>query len=166
MLKLVPRSLVAICLLGASCILMPAVRPSAAVAQDYLKDVMTVAGAWAKATPPDSQTTAVYLTILNNSDDPDKFVGATTPIADKVEIRDSANKNVVLSSVTLKHSDGVSFKPGGIHLLLTGLKHQLVPHEKFPITLFFLKATKVDAEVTVTAPDSKLQSGIDENSWQ
>ena len=124
---------------------------------------MSVAGAWAKATPPGRETTALYMTILNNSDQEDVFVGATTPIAEKVEIHDSTKKNAILSSVTLKRSESLALKPGGIHLLLSGLKHQLLPREKFPITLVFTKSERVTTQVLVVTPDTTKLPTEDEN---
>ena len=129
-------------------------------------DVMSIAGARAKATPPGRETTAVYLTILNNSDTEDLFVGATTPVADKVEIRDSAKKNMVLASVPLKRSDALVFKPGGVHLLLSGLKRQLLPQDKFPMTFFFAKADKVMAHVLVVTPDAEVPLELGEGRWK
>lgn len=138
----------------------------AADMQGRVTDVMTIAGARAKATPPGRETTAVYLTILNNSDTEDLFVSATTPIAEKVEIRDSAKKNMVLSSVSLKRSDALVFKPGGIHLLLSGLKRQLLPQDKFPMTFSFAKADKVTAHVMVVTPDAELAPEPGEGRWK
>lgn len=129
-------------------------------------DVMSIAGARAKATPPGRETSAVYLTILNNSDTEDIFVGATTPVAEKVEIRDSAKKNMVLSSVPLKRSDALVFKPGSIHLLLSGLKRQLLPQDKFPMTFNFAKADKVTVHVMVVAPNAEVPPEPGEGRWK
>lgn len=127
---------------------------------------ISVASPWAKATPQGNVTTAVYLTFLNTTNEEDFLVGAETPIAEKVEIRDTSKDNIVQDKVSIHPSETMVFQPGGIHLVLIGLKDQLVPRTKFPLTLKFEKSPPTNTMVQVLAPGEKLKNGIDENRWQ
>jgi copper(I)-binding protein len=43
----------------------------------------------------------------------------------------------------------VELKPGGLHVMLMGLKHPLVEGETFPLTLEFEHAGTLEVEVTI-----------------
>ena len=43
----------------------------------------------------------------------------------------------------------VSFKPGGLHVMLIGLRQELKPGDKFPVTLRFEKAGDRTIEAVV-----------------
>ena len=45
-----------------------------------------------------------------------------------------------------------ALEPGGLHVMLIGLKAPLKEGDKFPLTLTFAKAGKVDVEVIVEKP--------------
>jgi copper(I)-binding protein len=42
---------------------------------------ITVAEVWARATPKGSTTAVIYMTVINNGQDADRLLGATTPVA-------------------------------------------------------------------------------------
>jgi periplasmic copper chaperone A len=44
---------------------------------------ITVADAWARATPKGSTTGVIYMTVTNSGQDADRLIGATTPTAEK-----------------------------------------------------------------------------------
>ena len=45
----------------------------------------------------------------------------------------------------------VALAPGGIHLMMMGLKEPLKQGERVPVTLVFEKAGSIDVELAVTA---------------
>ncbi|MBX9756541.1 MAG: copper chaperone PCu(A)C, partial [Pseudomonadaceae bacterium] len=51
------------------------------------------------------------------------------------------------------------FAPGGNHLMLFGLQKPLVAGERFPLTLEFEKAGKVEVEVVIEASEPDQHAG-------
>jgi periplasmic copper chaperone A len=107
---------------------------------------------WARATPGMAQTGAVYLTIRSPA--ADRLVSASSPVAEKAELHEMAMTGMVmkmrpLASVTIPAGHLVTFKPGGMHIMLVGLKAPLRPGQTFPLTLNFAKAGPETVSVTV-----------------
>ena len=108
----------------------------------------------ARPTAPGAQTAAVYLVLMNHGAVDDALTGLSTPIADKAELHRSVDKGGISSmdavpDLTVKANDGVTFAPGGLHVMLMGLKQQLKPGDSFPLTLDFAKAGAVTVTVAV-----------------
>jgi periplasmic copper chaperone A len=106
-------------------------------------DRIEIGQPWARATPGISKTGAVYLTI--RSPQADRLVSASTPVAQAAELHESEMTGMVmkmrpLAGVTIPARHPVAFKPGGMHIMLMGLKAPLRPGESFPLTLDFTKA--------------------------
>jgi len=107
---------------------------------------------WARATPGTSQTGAVYLTI--RSAEADRLVAAATPVAKKAEMHATEMSGMVmrmrpLAAVTLPAGRSVAFAPGGMHIMLEGLKAPLRAGQSFPLTLTFAKAGPQTVTVVV-----------------
>jgi periplasmic copper chaperone A len=98
---------------------------------------------WARATPGKSHLGAVYLTI--RSPVADRLVAASTPAAARAELHESAMAGMVmkmrpLAAVALPAGQSVAFAPGGMHIMLLGLKAPLRAGQSFPLTLTFAGA--------------------------
>jgi copper(I)-binding protein len=104
-------------------------------------------------------TGAVYMTILNKSDKDDRLIGAACELAAKAELHQDMQDNGVMK---MRPIDGVPvnakglavLKPGGMHLMLTGLKQPLAAGQTFPLTLEFEKAGRIEVTVSVLKADS------------
>ncbi|MGA3399609.1 MAG: copper chaperone PCu(A)C [Acetobacteraceae bacterium] len=106
---------------------------------------------WARASAGNATTAAAYLTVTDNGRS-DRLIGASTPIADMAELHETINDNGVMkmrpvAAIALEPGKPVSFKPGGYHVMLMGLKNPLKAGDSFPLTLTFEHAQPV----TVTA---------------
>jgi hypothetical protein len=55
------------------------------------------------------------------------------------------------SPLEIKPGETVTLAPGGMHLMMMGLKAPLKQGEKVPLTLVFEKAGKIDVELDVVA---------------
>ena len=109
---------------------------------------------WARATPGGAKTGAAYLILFNNGDSADQLQGASTPVADKVQFHSTTEENGVshmreMHAIDLSPRSKVAFDPGGMHIMLVGLKQPLKEGQTFPLTLMFAKAGKVDVMVPV-----------------
>jgi periplasmic copper chaperone A len=122
---------------------------SAALAQS---GPISVTDAWARAS--NVPTGAVYMTINNTGGTDDRLVAAQSPVAKIVQVHIEINDNGImkmrqLQSVDVKSNSKATLSPGGIHLMLIGLKHHLKTGQSFPLTLTFEKAGKIEVTVAV-----------------
>jgi periplasmic copper chaperone A len=113
---------------------------------------LEVKDAWARATPAKAANGAVYLTI--ESAVPDRLTGASTPVAGKAELhRMTMQGNVMrmrqIAGIDLPAGQPVTLKPGGLHIMLLGLKQPLKKGDKFPLTLDFAKAGAQTVDVSI-----------------
>jgi len=110
---------------------------------------------WARATPPGTKIGAAYMKITSGGT-PDRFVGASSPAAAKVELHVTEKKGDVMRMREVKAYDipakgGFELAPGGAHLMLVDLKAPLKEGAKVPMTLRFEKAGEVKVELQVRA---------------
>ena len=97
-------------------------------ASDYQVGGIRVSDPWARSTPGQSKTGAVYIRNISNSGNKkDSLISLASPVAEKVQLHRSSIKNGIAKMHRLKvmiiHSgEAVSFKPGGYHIMLLGLK--------------------------------------------
>ncbi|MBI2311580.1 MAG: copper chaperone PCu(A)C [Betaproteobacteria bacterium] len=117
-------------------------------------DPVKVSNAWVRATMPGQKVAGAYLDI----ESPDKaaLVSATSPAAVSVEMHSMAMEGNIMKMRQLDRLDlpakkVVSFKPGGLHLMLVDVKKPLKQGDKVPFTLVVEKADKSRAEVKFEA---------------
>jgi len=114
---------------------------------------MEVHQAWVRPTAQ-GETAAVYLTIHNHSASDDELVGASTPVADAVEIHQSKMENDImqmsmLTSVPIAADEEIIFTPGGYHIMLVNIKEELVLGEHIGLILHFKNHEDIVVEVNV-----------------
>jgi len=108
---------------------------------------------WSRATPPGAKVGAGFMQ-LRNAGAADRVVGASTPVAGRVEMHVTLREGDVMKMREVKSFEvpaGGSFelKPGGAHLMLMDLKRPLKKGEKVPLTLKLEKGGELKAELTV-----------------
>jgi copper(I)-binding protein len=118
------------------------------------KPSIAVTDAWARAMPPGAKTGAAYVTLANKGSADDKLVSVSTPVAAEAQLHTTINDNGVMkmrpvSAIDVKPGATVTLKPGGLHLMLMGVKQPLTEGQSFPMTLTFAKAGKVETTVAV-----------------
>jgi copper(I)-binding protein len=110
---------------------------------------------WARPTAGAGTTGAAYFTLTNNGA-PDQLIGASTPIAASAGAHETIDDNGVmkmrpLASIELAPGKPVTFRPGGYHVMLIGLKAPLKIGDSFPLTLSFAHAQPITVTVKVQA---------------
>jgi hypothetical protein len=113
---------------------------------------LAVDNAWARATPGKSDIGAAYVTI--HSPTADRLVAASTPVAKKAELHTMEMSGMVMkmrpiSSIDIPAGQSVSLAPGGMHIMLMGLKQPLKAGQSFPLSLTFAKAGTRTVNVAV-----------------
>jgi copper(I)-binding protein len=136
---------------------------------------IAVEHAWARATPTGARTGAAFATLLNKATTDDLLLGASTPIAQKVQFHSETNDNGImkmrqLSSITLHPGAPVILKPGAIHIMMIGLKQPLKKGQSFLLTLDFEKAGQIEVKVPVIGAGAmtldNMDSGTDGTGMQ
>jgi len=107
---------------------------------------------WARASS--GSTGAVYMTIKNTGAVDDRLIAAAADVAGQVQLHIESNDNGVMkmrqiSAIDVKAKAAATLKPGGMHVMLIGLKQPLKVGTSFPLTLTFEKAGKIDVTVAV-----------------
>lgn len=126
-----------------------------------------VSEAWARATVPGQTVGAVYLKI--KSDTPAVLKGASCACAQETQIHEMQEKNGVASmrerkSLQLPPSRVVEFKPGGLHIMLFGLKSPLKAGQSLTLKLRVEEAGKPsDLQVVATVKDMAAHAGAHEH---
>jgi periplasmic copper chaperone A len=99
--------------------------------------------AWARATPGNAKSAAIYLTVTNTGTTPDTLEGAvSTPAAEHADLHEMKMSNNVMEmrpvkSLTIDPGKSIVLQPGGYHIMLTGLKGPLKEGQTVPLTLTF-----------------------------
>ena len=107
---------------------------------------------WSRATPPGASTGAVYLTLT--SKDGDTLVGATSPASSGAGVHEMTMDGTIMrmrevtGGLPLPPGQAVTLQPGGLHIMLTGLKAPLKRGGTVQLHLTFAKSPPLD----VTAP--------------
>lgn len=140
------KSILASVLLGVSIL----VQPGNATAGD---GGIVIEKPWARASILKSRPGAAYLTIHNTGSASDRLLKITSPVAGEVMIHESKMSDGV-ARMQMRHDleiapgNRVSFRPGGLHLMLMDLRISLRKGEALQLTLEFARAGKI----AVTAP--------------
>jgi len=120
-----------------------------ALAEEVRAGDLVVSQAWSRATPGGAKVGGGYLTIDNKGSAPDRLIGGSADIADRVQIHEMATNNGVMTmrpldnGLSIEPGKTVKLAPGGYHLMLLDLKSPLKQGDKLPVTLEFEKAGKV-----------------------
>jgi periplasmic copper chaperone A len=117
-------------------------------------DVM-VMNAYARASAtPMAKAGAAYVSVMNHGATADRLVSITTTAAASAELHTTVMEGDVMKMETVGSLEvapmaTVEMSPGGLHVMLTGLKAPLKEGEKIELVLSFEKAGEVKVEVPV-----------------
>ena len=120
-----------------------------ALAEEVKAGDLVITQAWSRATPGGAKVAGGYLTIDNKGSTPDRLIGGSADVADKVQVHEMTMNNGVMTmrlldqGLTIEPGKTVKLAPGGYHLMLLDLKSPLKRGDKVPVTLEFEKAGKV-----------------------
>ena len=125
-----------------------------AAPQSYRFGSLTIEEPIARATPPGAKTGLVYFTIINASNDPERLLRASTPVAAGVALHQMAQRGGMMTmravpSLEIGPGARLELGPSGYHLMLIDLKQPLKTGERFPLTLAFEHLGTVTTTVTV-----------------
>jgi copper(I)-binding protein len=127
----------------------------AAWARDYDFGTLHIGQPWARPTTSQAQAGGAFLVLDNRGRAADRLISASSPVAEKVELHTHVMDGTVMrmrpveGGIALPPGQKVELKPGGMHVMLMGLKQQLKEGETFPLTLRFEAAGEIAIDVRV-----------------
>lgn len=119
---------------------------------------------WIRASAPGQDIAAAYMRLEASA--PASLVGGSTP-AGKLEVHQTKREGNVMRMLPVDRIDvapgkPVELKPGGYHIMITGLHAPVKAGETVPLTLQFQTKDGKRSSVTVQAPVQPLAStGMD-----
>ncbi|TNC63554.1 copper chaperone PCu(A)C [Rubellimicrobium roseum] len=111
--------------------------------------------AYALSPRPGAPTGSVFMMIHNHGSTPDRLVGATSPLAERVEIHTHMEEDGVMrmraveGGLELPAGGMLLLARGGEHLMFLGVTPPFAEGATVPVTLLFEKAGEVALEVPV-----------------
>ncbi len=120
-------------------------------------DAVQALDPYVRAMPPGQSVSAAFLGLSNTGEEDHALVAVETPAAMMAEMHEHTMADGMMQMRELEKIDlpagaTVELKPGGLHLMLMGLKSQLVPGDQVDITLIYEDGSKA----TVKAPVRKI----------
>ena len=108
-------------------------------------------------------TMGVFLAMSNESDVDDTLAGVESPLAAKAQLHGAMSQGDMTMMVPLvalpvpRHAQ-VRLKPGGMHIMLEGLRRRVTAGDTVPMVLTFRRAGRVPVRVRVVKYDRLEQS--------
>jgi hypothetical protein len=126
---------------------------SAAAAHDFTLGALKLDHPWARASAGPAGNGAAFL-VIENSGDEDRLVAVAGDVAERAELHTHTMAGDVMQmrrveAVEIPAHGSAALQPGGLHIMLIGLKQPLREGERFPLTLTFDKAGAVTVEFAV-----------------
>jgi copper(I)-binding protein len=134
-------------------------------AADYDLGPIHISQTWSRATPKGAASGAAYLTITNNGKEADRVGCVSSDASGQCEIHTMTMDDGVMKmrpvegGLEIKPGETVTLKPGGLHIMLLGLKHPLEQGGTLKTTLKFDKAGTIDVEYPVAALGAQVPGG-------
>jgi copper(I)-binding protein len=155
--RLIRRALAAAAAIG---ILSGAVmaEPTVTVGEGAVHD------AWARASIGPMRTSAAYLTLEVTGEEVDRLIAAASPLAEAAGLHTHVMDGDVarmrpVAAIEIAPGAPTVLEPGGLHIMLTGLKQPLVEGDTAPLSLTFERAGTVEFEVPIKGMASGMSHG-------
>ena len=110
--------------------------------------------AWTRQTAPAQTVAGGFMTIANESNTEDRLIGAESPAAERVELHSMSMDGGIMrmrpvpEGIAIAAHGTAKLAPGGLHLMLIGLKKPIADG-MVPVTLRFARAGKVAVSLMV-----------------
>lgn len=122
-----------------------------------------VENAWLRATAPGQQVGGAFMTLTADADL--ALTEAASPVAGKVELHSMAMEKGImlmrrLDRIDLPKAKAVVLEPGGLHIMLFGLKAPLKAGEQVPLTLTVRDAKGKTQRIQVKAAVREMAGGM------
>lgn len=138
-----------------SCLILVATLFAALVTTEASEAKISVKAPWARPTIGNARVSAAYLIITNAGSTADEIISGSSPAAAMVEIHSHVMDGDIarmrrLQEVDLPAGKTIIFQPGGLHIMLIGLRKPLKTGDKLKLTLAFKHHTPINVQAVVS----------------
>ena len=122
---------------------------------------VTVKDAYARAVPPGQMNSASFMMLNNDDEKSVSLVSGSSSVAKVVELHNHINENGVMKMRQIEKIDipanGMAhLQPGGLHVMLIGLKKDLMEGDNIDLNLEFSDGSSQE----LTIPVKKVMGGM------
>jgi copper(I)-binding protein len=120
-------------------------------------DHVSVQDPYVRLAPPNAPATGAFMVIKNNGDKDIKVLKADNPLSRATELHTHLNDGGVMrmrpvAAIDIKAGGEAVLKPGGLHVMMIGLKAPMKEGDVVPITLSFDDGSSKQVEARVLRP--------------
>jgi len=117
-------------------------------------EVLIVSDCWARASVPGARSAVIYGSFRNDGKRSLAIEEVTSEIAGMIMVHETVLENsmVMMSPVDelrIAPGEEIELKPGGLHIMLTGLTRALIEKDVFQIKLIFSDGRTATADIVV-----------------
>jgi copper(I)-binding protein len=111
--------------------------------------------------PANPEVAAVRFVVRNDTASPDQLIGVESPVARSAMVHRSETDEegratmTMLDELEIPARSSVTFEPGGLHVMLTGITEDLQVGDPVEVTLAFAEAGDVTITAEVVEPGSQ-----------
>ncbi|MGB6534639.1 MAG: copper chaperone PCu(A)C [Xanthobacteraceae bacterium] len=156
---------------GVLAMLSLAAVPGRTAAAEYHVGSLQITQPWARATPKGADSGAAYMTVTNTGSRVERLSCVSSPTAGKCQIHQMTMQDGVMKmrpvadGLAVKPGQTVTFKPGGYHVMLVGLKAPLEQGKTVEATLKVANGGTAQVEFPIAAigapaPGATASSGM------
>jgi len=118
---------------------------------------LAIVSPWARASIGTSRPAAAFLSVTNRGAESDRLVAIESPVAARAMAHRTTMENGVMKmepagAVEIPAGGTVTFKPGGLHIMLMKLRQPLKKGGTLSLTLRFERAGAVTIEAPIAGP--------------
>lgn len=123
--------------------------------QEFAAGALTVTGAWSRATLPQANVAAGYMTISNAGAEADRLAGVATAAAETAEIHrmwienEMMKMEVLPEGIEIPAAGSVTLDPGGLHLMFIGITQPFEAGDCVEVVLSFETAGELPVVLSV-----------------
>ena len=110
--------------------------------------------AWLRETPPGATNSAIYGELVNSTAGEEVLLSISSDVAKYVMLHRTSSEQQVMRMIHVEKlvvapKSRVVLSPGGLHLMLTGLRRSLVEGDRVVVQLHFRSGIEIDAVAKV-----------------
>ncbi|CRI64771.1 conserved exported hypothetical protein, putative Copper metallochaperone [Thiocapsa sp. KS1] len=115
---------------------------------------VSIGDPYARAVPPGQPNSAVFMSLENRSGQTQALVGAESGVSEVVELHTHVEEDGMMrmrriEKIEVPAGETVTLKPGGLHVMLIGLKQTLEPGDAVDLTLVFEDGSRMPVQAPV-----------------
>jgi copper(I)-binding protein len=134
------------------------------VAAGSVAEGITVNDPYVRAVPPGQPNSASFMVLHNKGEKGSALTAASSPAAEVVELHTHTMEEGMMrmrevEKIDLPAGEVVKLQPGGLHVMLIGLKQKLVPDELVPLTLTFEDGSSLQVDAPVRKLTMQMKQG-------